>query len=674
MSWLSIPDNSDFSVRNLPFGVFSPPSKSPRCGTILGDTVIDLSVLEEAELFQDIPGLSAGVFNESSLNAFIEHPRSVWLLVRQRLLDIFALEGSMVDTLRTNENLQKACFYQVSSVQLHLPIKVGDYTDFYSSREHATNVGTMFRGKDNALQPNWLHLPVGYHGRSSTVVVSGQQQGIRRPVGQLQKDKDDPTQGSIYGPCRLLDFELEVAAVVGGPANPMGQPLTLSQSKERIFGFVLMNDWSVRDIQKWEYVPLGPFTSKNFATTVSPWIVMAAALEDFRAPTSAGPQQTNPVPLEYLQDPDYSSYDMALSVGIRTPNQASEVPHTVCQSNFCNLYWNPAQQLVHHAVTGCVMRAGDLLGSGTISGQDAGAFGSMLELSWKGTKEVAVGNNEVRKFLKDGDTVIMTGHCQKAGSGRVGFGECVGTILPPFEGAPSSADGEDCTDRYKDFKLFSYWRSSCSWRVRTALDAKSIDYTTIPIDIVKNENRKDDFLAKNPLGQVPVLECTDSATGETVCLAQSIAIIDFLDNEFPTRRSLFPTDSLERATALEMVEVINSGTQPLQNAMFLRDLEKESGGAISASEQAKKVNAKGLKALEVLVRKKQEKSLGPYCLGTFAPTIVDLVMVPQLYNARRFGTDVGAACPLLVEIDALCSKHPWFQKSHPSRQPDAKAA
>jgi fumarylacetoacetase len=264
-SWLPVPEDSDFSLRNLPLGVFSPsPSKTPRCATVLGDTVVDLSILEEAGLFEDIPSLSCNIFLKPTLNAFIEHPRPVWVRFRQRLIDIFAENGS-VDTLLTNQKLQKAAFFPLSTVTLHLPVDIGDYTDFYSSREHATNVGTMFRSEKDALQPNWLHLPVGYHGRASTVFVSGQD--IRRPMGQLQKDKDDPKQGSIYGPCQQLDFELEVAAVVGGPSNPVGHPLTLQQAKDRIFGFVLMNDWSARDIQKWEYVPLGPFTAKNFGTT-----------------------------------------------------------------------------------------------------------------------------------------------------------------------------------------------------------------------------------------------------------------------------------------------------------------------------------------------------------------------------------------------------------------------
>jgi fumarylacetoacetase len=659
-SWYEVAEQSDFSIRNLPLGVFAPfPDASPRCATILGDTVIDLSVLEEAELFTDIPDLCANTFNQPTLNAFIKHDRSVWILFRRRLIDIFDRAGTI-------ENLQKAAFHDVSSVRLYLPISVGGYTDFYSSREHATNVGTMFRGKDNALQPNWLHLPVGYHGRSSTVFVSGQE--VRRPMGQLQKDKNDLSHGSVYGPCRNLDFELEVAAVVGGPANDVGYPLTIQEAKARIFGFLLMNDWSARDIQKWEYVPLGPFTSKNFCTTVSPWIVMAVALDDFVAPTSAG-QQVEPSPLEYLKDPEYSSYNMNLFVSIRPKDRSSF--NTVCRSNFRNLYWNPAQQLVHHAVTGCVMQAGDLLGSGTISGQDTDSFGSMLELSWNGTKAVPVGGEE-RHFLNDGDCVVMTGHCQKLGHGRIGFGECMGTIIPAIEEGliPRDTLPRDATNRYKDIKLYGYWRSSSTWRVRVALAAKAIDYKTIPISLPKNEHTKDDFLAKNPLGQVPLLEYIDAQTGKVVRMAQSIAIIDFLDGAFPSRRSMIPRDLIDRAAALEMVEVINAGTQPLQNMSRLKDIEKRSGQLV-AEEEAKAVNERGLGALETLVKRKRTDLSGPYCLGTFSPTVVDAVLVPQLYNARRIGVDVDALFPLLVKVDALCSTHRWFKLSHPSVQPDA---
>lgn len=309
----------------------------------------------------------------------------------------------------------------------------------------------MFRPNGAPLLPNWLHLPVGYHGRASSVYLSGTD--VVRPRGQLQKDREDPSQGSIFGPCRLMDFELEMAFFVGGPPLAQGRGLTMAEAEDHIFGLVLMNDWSARDIQKWEYVPLGPFGAKNFATSISPWVVTLDALEPYRCPTSAG-EQSDPVPLEYLRDPEYGSYDIALEVAIANSNEMAPgtAPATVCKSNFSNLYWNVKQQLVHHAVTGCNMQPGDLLGSGTISGSSQDSFGSMLELCWKGTREVPLGDTinpstnapVVRKFLKDGDKVVMTGACGgKAGIGRVGFGTVEGTVLPAntYDPAGPSPEG-----------------------------------------------------------------------------------------------------------------------------------------------------------------------------------------------------------------------------------------
>lgn len=548
---------------------------------------------------------------------------------------------------------------------MHLPITVAEYTDFYSSREHATNVGTMFRGNDNALQPNWLHLPVGYHGRASTMVVSGTP--IRRPHGQLQKDVHDETQGSMYGPCRLLDFELEMAMIVGGPPNPLGQPLTIEQAKKRIFGLVLMNDWSARDIQKWEYVPLGPFTAKNFGTTIGPWIVTTIALEEFACPTSAI-SQTDPIPLPYLQDPTYSSYDISLQVELQ--GEDMDQPHVICRSNFSNLYWNVVQQLVHHSVSGCVMNPGDVLGSGTISGKSQDSFGSMLELSWRGSRDVPVGT-ETRKFLKDGDTVIMKGWCQRDGYGRVGFGECSGKILPAIqepllETIPQSVDSTTDTIGVQNIKLYSYWRSSASWRVRIALHAKRIQHEIVPVNILQEEHKTESFLEKNPSGLIPVLEYTDTSTGQVVYLTQSMAMIEFLDHVTPNSKSLFPTDPLDRVVAMEMVELINSGIQPLQNYPLLASLDHP-----SEDQSGRDVITKGLKGLETLVRRRQMVRHGPYGLGTFSPTIVEAFLIPQLYNARRFGITVENEFQLLARIDKLCASHGWFIPAHANAQVDA---
>uniref|UniRef100_M4B5L4 Fumarylacetoacetase n=1 Tax=Hyaloperonospora arabidopsidis (strain Emoy2) TaxID=559515 RepID=M4B5L4_HYAAE len=340
----------------------------------------------------------------------------VWSRARATIQRLLSADEPI---LRDNDALRQRALIPMDDVQMHLPAKVGDYTDFYSSREHATNVGRMFRGEDNALQPNWLHLPVGYHGRASSIVTSGTD--VRRPSGQLQVDVKDPSKGSKHGPCRVLDYELEMASI-GHEQRFVYQ--------DHIFGVVLMNDWSARDIQKWEYIPLGPFGSKNFATTISPWVVPLAALEPFRCEPSFGPAQKDPVPLAYISDPNYArgTYDINLKVSVKPED--SEQAYTVTKSNFRNMYWNMKQQLVHHTVTGCNMQPGDLLGSGTISGSTDESMGSMLELSWQGTREVALGDSGLtRKFLQDGDTVAITGFCQGHGY-RIGFGSCEGKILP----------------------------------------------------------------------------------------------------------------------------------------------------------------------------------------------------------------------------------------------------
>jgi fumarylacetoacetase len=298
-----------------------------------------------------------------------------------------------------------------------LPVEIGDYTDFYSSREHATNVGTMLRGADNALQPNWLHLPVAYHGRASSVVVGGTD--LHRPMGQT-KPTDAPA--PVFGPSKSVDFELEMGAFIG-PGNALGEPIPIGAAADHLFGLVLVNDWSARDIQAWEYVPLGPFLAKNFGTSISPWVVPMAALEPFR---TAGPKQ-DPNPLPYLRSPGDWAFDIQLEVAIQ--GTGMDRPHTVCRSNAKHLYWNVCQQLAHHTVNGCNLRTGDLLATGTISGPTPDSYGSMLELSWRGSKPIAFPNGETRTFLRDGDRVTMTGWCQGEGY-RVGFGEVTGTLLP----------------------------------------------------------------------------------------------------------------------------------------------------------------------------------------------------------------------------------------------------
>ena len=407
-SFVEIPAGSDFPLENLPYGVFLPAgSDRPRPGTAIGDWVVDLSVLEEAGL------LETDVFGSSTLNAFMASGRTVWKQVRARLQDLLSADNGQ---LRDDDGLRSRVFHHRAHVRMTLPADIGDYTDFYSSREHATNVGTMFRDPDNALLPNWLHLPVGYHGRASSVVVSGTD--VRRPMGQTKPDDGPP----VFGPCRLLDFELELGFFTG-PGNALGEPIPVSEAADHIFGFVLVNDWSARDIQKWEYVPLGPFLAKNFATSISPWIVTMDALEPFRC---AGPAQ-DPEPLPYLRCQGPNAFDINLSVGIQPDGAPAE--DVVCRSNFRYMYWNVCQQLAHHTVTGCNIRPGDLLASGTISGPDKGSYGSMLELSWRGQNPLPMSDGSERRFIADGDTVIMRGHCEKDGL-RIGFGDVSGRVLP----------------------------------------------------------------------------------------------------------------------------------------------------------------------------------------------------------------------------------------------------
>lgn len=357
-----------------------------------------------------------------------------------------------------------------------------------------------------------------------------------------------------------------------------------------------------------------------------------------------------------------------------------ESPAKVCTSNFANLYWNARQQLVHHAVTGCKMKAGDLLASGTISGGDETAFGSMLELSWKGSREVKLGDTgQVRKFLKDGDNVVISGWSeQQGGVGRVGFGKCEGRILPatPDLSPAKAVNSRDTPlERYKNFKLYGYWRSSSTWRVRIALAAKGIEYETCSVNLLDGAQSSEEHSQINSMKQVPVLEYQDVSSGTFARLSQSMAIIEFLEDAFPdTGSSLLPPDVGDRALAREMAEVVNSGTQPLQNLSVMKRIDEESGGSMSGKSFARDSIAIGLAVLEKLVsthRSKLVEAAGPYALGTFAPTIADAYIIPQLYNGRRFEVDLPSVCPTLLKVEAIGLEHPWIQVSHPDEQPDA---
>lgn len=404
-SWVTIPEDSDFSIYNLPFGIFSLPNGVPGAGMAIGNQIVDLAGLAETGMLN----IDESYFNQPTLNEFIGLGKEITTQVR---LDVQKLLVDADSPLKERPDL----FVLQENAQMHLPVHIGDYTDFYSSIEHATNVGKMFRDPENALLPNWRHIPVGYHGRASSIVVSGTP--VHRPKGQvLPKDATAP----VLRPSQRLDFELEMGFVIG-KNTLLGDSVTTQQAEDYIFGLVLFNDWSARDIQKWEYVPLGPFLGKNFASSMSPWIVTLEALDPYRVP---GPEQ-QPQVLPYLDYNGHRNYDIHLEVGITPENSIETI---VSKSNFKYMYWNMAQQLAHHTVNGCNVEVGDVMASGTISGKDEHSFGSMLELSWAGSKPVAMKNGGTRTFIDDYDTVTMRGFAEKNGQ-RVGFGEVKGQILP----------------------------------------------------------------------------------------------------------------------------------------------------------------------------------------------------------------------------------------------------
>ena len=411
-SFIDIAPDSHFPLENLPFGVFKPRDGDARIGVALGDYVVDLAALQEAGHFPDLKDRQ--VFARDSLNEFLALGRSAWKKVREILQELLSAD---VPTLRDDKKLRERVFHRQSEVEMLLPARIGNYTDFYSSYHHAHNVGTMLRGPENALMPNWKWLPVAYHGRASSVVVSGSE--VRRPKGQT-KPPDAPT--PVFGPTKSLDYELEMAFLVG-PGNSLGQPVPIDQAADHIFGFVLMNDWSARDIQAWEYQPLGPFLAKNFCTSISPWVVTLEALEPFRKPLT----KQDPEPLPYLRAKTDFTFDIQLEAKLQTAKSKS--PHTITRTNFQNLYWSISQQLAHHTVGGCNLQPGDLLASGTISGETEESRGCMLEITWRGANPLKLPGGEERKWLEDGDSMSITGWCQGDGY-RVGFGEARGKIVP----------------------------------------------------------------------------------------------------------------------------------------------------------------------------------------------------------------------------------------------------
>ncbi|WP_298393316.1 fumarylacetoacetase [Flavobacterium sp.] len=413
-SWINVPENSDFPIQNIPFGVFLTKEDVITIGTRIGDSAIDMGALQQLGYFEGIE-LTDDMFMQDTLNDFISDGKKTWRLVRNRLAELFDVNNPK---LRDNVDHREVVIFNLSDIEMLLPVQIGDYTDFYSSKEHATNVGKMFRDPENALLPNWLHIPVGYHGRSSTIVPSGIP--VHRPMGQtLPNGETTP----VFGPSRLVDFELETAFITTD-ANIMGENIPVTETEDYIFGMVLLNDWSARDMQKWEYVPLGPFLAKNFASSISPWIVTMDALEPFRV---KGPKQ-EPTPLPYLQQKGKHAYDINLEVYIEPENVA---PKLVSKSNFKYMYWSMSQQLAHHTSNGCRVNSGDMMGSGTISGPTEDSYGSMLELTWSGQKPIKMNDGTERKFINDNDTVTFKGYCQNS-TVRIGFGEVSSKLLPPF--------------------------------------------------------------------------------------------------------------------------------------------------------------------------------------------------------------------------------------------------
>jgi fumarylacetoacetase len=413
-SFIDVAPDSHFPIQNLPFGIFKPAGGPARVGIAIGEFVLDLSVLEELGHFRSPEFEGRSVFSEDALNGFLALGPPAWRKAREVIQHLLLNETA---TLRDDAPLRERAFHARKEVAMQLPARIGDYTDFYSSYHHAHNVGTMLRGAENALMPNWKWLPVAYHGRASSIVVSGND--VRRPHGQT---KPPDAAAPSFGPSRSFDYELEAAFFVG-PGNALGTSIPVDKATDHIFGLVLMNDWSARDVQAWEYQPLGPFLAKNFCTSISPWVVTLAALEPFRKPLPA----QDPQPLSYLRAANDFTYDIRLEAHLQTA--AMDTPHAITRTNFQNLYWSIAQQLAHHTVNGCNLQPGDLLASGTISGPAEESRGCMLELTWRGAKPLTLPNGEIRKWLEDGDRLTITGWAQGDGY-RVGFGEVTGRVLP----------------------------------------------------------------------------------------------------------------------------------------------------------------------------------------------------------------------------------------------------
>lgn len=425
-SWLQIPKNSPFSLANIPFGIISVQSPSRVPAIAIGDYALNLNTFASAGGFSQLPSIAKhlAVFNESTLNAFAALGRPVHRQVREYLQIVLRADTEFPQILKENDALQKSALVPLSEVTNHVPLRIGDYTDFYAGLNHAYNIGVLFRGPDNALQPNYKHLPVAYHGRASSVVTSGTP--LHRPNGQILTNPTADPKVPTFAPCKKLDIELELAAFISTP-NDLGKPVSIDEAEDHIFGLVLMNDWSARDIQAWEYVPLGPFNAKNFGTTITPWVVLIDALEPFRA---AGLEPGNRDSLlPYLRE-KHAENAFEIPLEVEVTNKGGQ-PTLISRSNARNLLYSFPQMVAHHTITGCNLNTGDLLGSGTISGKDPKTEGSFLEQT-NGNNPIKLADGSERLFLEDGDTVVLRGVAGTEGN-YVGFGDCTGTILPPVQ-------------------------------------------------------------------------------------------------------------------------------------------------------------------------------------------------------------------------------------------------
>ncbi|NLP59060.1 fumarylacetoacetase [Lutibacter sp. B1] len=418
-SWLKVENGSDFPIQNIPFGVFITKDDIITIGTRIGNYAIDLGAFHQLGYFEGIP-LTDDIFMQDSLNDFIADGRKTWRLVRNRIAEVFDAKNPI---LQNNDKHCEIIIFDIDDVEMLLPIDIGDFTNFSSSKKHATNLGILFRGEENALNQNWLHIPVGYHGRSSSIVVSGT--SIHRPYGPtFPENKSEP----VFGPSKCLDMEIETAFITTS-ANNLGERIPIEEAEEYIFGVVLLNNWSALDIQKWEYEPLGPFLGKNFASTISPWIVTLDALQPYRCEG----QKQEIVPFPYLQEKrNDNSYDIKLQAYLKPKNGELNL---ISETNYKYLYWSMSQQLAHHTVNGCNVRAGDLMSCGTISGPTKKSYGTLLELTWNGKEPIVLNDGSTRVSFQDGDTVVLKGFCEN-GTTKIGFGKCAGKILPPFKYIP----------------------------------------------------------------------------------------------------------------------------------------------------------------------------------------------------------------------------------------------